>query len=408
MSNKVRNNKLTRRNFLQTSMAAAAGCTLLSNVSGNSAKLSGIPDLLKIETPFHGAVLNTRHGVKVKDGLKITVRGEAPLICKVTVNGMDTTRSGTKFSSEIILREKETEITALSNGPLGSSKHVIRVIWDKNSFPRYGFEIDDNIFFLRDIARNKYKSIFDCFYLEGLKNFHQKYGTKFVLNTYFSDGLEYTNKKEFNLTHFPERYKSEWKDNASWLRMAFHAYSNYPDRPYQYASANKLISDLEMTASEIIRFAGPDSYTPPTVIHWNLAHPSTHKSLAEKGVRVLRTGGPKITGGVWDNNYFVDDIRSEYLSRHDAFMDFEKGIVFAMADLCCNRTPLKEIVPKLEEIAQNPDRAEIMDLMTHEQYFWPFYKNYIPDHFQRLDTAINWVTEHGYKPVFYNDGFLGA
>ena len=49
-----------------------------------------------------------------------------------------------------------------------------------------------------------------------------------------------------------------------------------------------------------------------------------------------------------------------------------------------------------------------MDLFTHEQYFWPFYRNYIPDHFARLDTALRWVTEHGYKPVFLHEGFLGA
>jgi len=49
-----------------------------------------------------------------------------------------------------------------------------------------------------------------------------------------------------------------------------------------------------------------------------------------------------------------------------------------------------------------------MDLFTHEQYFWPFYANYIADHPQRLDAAIRWVTDHGYRPVFLHEGFLGA
>jgi len=49
-----------------------------------------------------------------------------------------------------------------------------------------------------------------------------------------------------------------------------------------------------------------------------------------------------------------------------------------------------------------------MDLFTHEQYFWDFYHNYIPDHEQRVEAAIRWVTDHGYKPVFYHEGFLGA
>ena len=59
--------------------------------------------------------------------------------------------------------------------------------------------------------------------------------------------------------------------------------------------------------------------------------------------------------------------------------------------------------------AKDPNTAEIMDLVTHEQYFWPFYMNYIPDHFAaaRHDASAG-CTEHGYKPVFYHEGFLGG
>jgi hypothetical protein len=46
--------------------------------------------------------------------------------------------------------------------------------------------------------------------------------------------------------------------------------------------------------------------------------------------------------------------------------------------------------------------------MTHEQHFWPFYSSHVPDHFERLDIAFRWVTDNGYKPVFFHEGFLGA
>ena len=49
-----------------------------------------------------------------------------------------------------------------------------------------------------------------------------------------------------------------------------------------------------------------------------------------------------------------------------------------------------------------------MDVFTHEQYFWPFYNNYLPDHFQRLEKAVQWLTEHDYIPVLWNDGLMGA
>ncbi len=39
---------------------------------------------------------------------------------------------------------------------------------------------------------------------------------------------------------------------------------------------------------------------------------------------------------------------------------------------------------------------------------WPFYENYVPDHFDRLDVALEWLTEHGYEPVFFHEGLLGG
>ena len=74
----------------------------------------------------------------------------------------------------------------------------------------------------------------------------------------------------------------------------------------------------------------------------------------------------------------------------------------------CNSVPVDRIAGTFEPLAKDPNTAEIMDLFTHEQYFWPFDRNYIPDHAQRLDTAIRWVTEHGYKPVFLHEGLLGG
>ena len=126
--------------------------------------------MLKIEEPFHGSVLNRRHGEEVENGLKILVRGEAPLRDMVTVNGSPAQRSGVEFTSEVVLHDKETEIVALSNGGFGRYEHRIRVIWDRYSVPRYRFSVDDNSFFLRDVAQKNYHSLFDCFYLKILKD----------------------------------------------------------------------------------------------------------------------------------------------------------------------------------------------------------------------------------------------
>lgn len=392
----MKDQRIKRRIFLQTTAVGAAGIILGS--PGRAAAFSFQP--MTIEEPFHGAILNHRHGEQLDDGLKIQVSGAAPLRDRVTVNGLPAQRAGSKFNCEIVLRKKETEIVAASAGGFGRHEHRVRVVWDRHSQPRYRFSIDDNSFFLRDVAQKKYASLFDCFYLKILRELHAKYGTRFVLNIY------YATEDGFELPQFPDRYKAEWKDNSDWLKLSFHAYADKPDRPYQYAPAKTLIADFDKVAEQILRFAGEQTYSPPTVIHWAMVQPMALKPLAERGVRVL-SGYFRRRNGIWDINYLLDDDRSEYLSRHDALMDFDSGIIFSKVDIVCNTTPKQRIVSTLEPLTKDPNSAEIMDLFTHEQYFWPFYRRYIPDHAERLETAIRWVTEHGYKPVFFHEGLLG-
>ena len=92
----------------------------------------------------------------------------------------------------------------------------VRVVWDRYSEPRYRFAIDDNSFFLRDIAGKNYKSLFDCFYLKLLRDLYRKYGAKFVLNIYYTaaDDAKFPTAADFRLPQFPARYKGEWRDNA--------------------------------------------------------------------------------------------------------------------------------------------------------------------------------------------------
>lgn len=390
---------LTRRKFLHATAAGTlGGLYAMENPTIQAEQSSG---RVKIREPFHGAVLNHRHGKQTAEGLTIAVSGEARPGDRVTVNGALAERSGNRFSAAVTLRDKEPELVAVAEGSSGRRDDRVRVVWDHYSEPRYRFSIDDNSFFLRDIAEKNPKSLFDGFYLKMLRDLHKKYGVKFTVNIYYTTG------KDFNLTQFSDRYKSEWHDNTDWMRLAFHAYANDPDRPYEDAPPEKLIADLDQVAEQIRRFAGEEAYAPPTVIHWGMTRHSAFKPLYDRGVRVLSGYFAKMSGK-WDVNYRWDDEHSEYLSRHDAWKDFESGIVFSRVDIVCNSVPVNKIVSTLEPLTKDPNTAEIMDLFTHEQYFWPFYRNYLPDHPQRLDMAIRWVTEQGYKPVFFHEGFLGG
>jgi len=200
---------MQRRTFLKRALAAGAGLGLGASRRAWAAETGPVV----VEHPIHGAVLNRRHGTPVEGGLKIRVTGTAPGGLPVTVNGESAGRDGERFAADVVLRDPVAEVVAVSGG----NRQSIRVRWDRRSFPRYRFSIDDNSFFLRDVAQKKYQSLFDCFYLAMLRDLHRKYGTKFVLNIYF------TTADGFDLTQFPDRYKGEWGDNAAWLSLSFHA-----------------------------------------------------------------------------------------------------------------------------------------------------------------------------------------
>ena len=257
----------------------------------------------------------------------------------MTVNGVACRREGNRFEADVPLREPGDRPGRRGRGRAAAGKRTAsRVVWDRYSEPRYRFSIDDNSFFLRDIAQKNYTSLFDCFYLKRLRDLHEKYGTKFTVNIYYvaADDVKFPTDADFRLPQFPDRYKGEWRDNAHWLKLAFHAYANMPDRPYQDAPPEKLIADLDLVAAEIHRFAGEETYAPPTVIHWGMTRHSAFKPLYSRGVRAL-------------SGYFRQERRQVrhqlQLGRRplrvssantDAWKDFESGIVFSRVSIVCN------------------------------------------------------------------------
>jgi len=360
--------------------------------------------MLHIEDPIHGAVVNHRWGTQDEQGLRLTVTGTAPPHGAVTVNGRSAQVANGRFTAEVLITEPEQDLVAQYEGTLGQQQHTVRVVWDKASRPRYRFSIDDNSFWLRDVHQQQYASLFDCFYLDILRGLNREYGAKFTLNIYSQTDDDPANP--FLLTDFSDKYKGEFAANADWLVLAFHAKSNLPDRPYQYAAAATLLADKHMVEEQIVRLAGEATLAQPTVIHWGMVPPEAWPAMYDDGIRVL-SGFSHPTSRGYDINYWLDQERSEWLYHHEAIKDFPSGLVFSVCDIVCNNTPVEEIEATLQPSCDNPRKAEIMDLFTHEQYFWPFYTRYLPDHGERLNQTIRWVTEHGYEPVLFHEGFMG-
>jgi len=358
-----------------------------------------------------GAIVDYTCGRETDEALELPIQGIADSAAFVTVDGAPTVRDGRTFIGTARLTKRVNEIAIHASSQEGETTQAITVVWDKKAFKRYGFSIDDNCFFLTDIARDRPKSLFDHFYLKGLRDINRKYGTRFILNCFYRN-----DHAGFTINEFPDCYKAEFEENSPWLRLAFHAYSEFPNRPYQHANAQKLAADYDLIASEIVRFAGVKTLIAPTNIHWGMQPPETQQALHDRGMRV-QTGSFILEGHedldghpsrVCDVGLYYDKDVSEYVVSHLVFYDRIHDMFLCPDALICNLTPLEKIVPELDRVLlKNPFYKMAIGLLTHEQYTYPYYENYLPDHLQRIDLACKCVTEAGYKPVFLTPGLLG-
>lgn len=355
---------------------------------------------LHITTPVDGTIYNRRTLNLHQGSLQIRVEGRCSGDARVTVNGAPAARSGTLLHAAVTPAPGVNRLTITADSASGRQSQTIRVFNDAASFPRYRMAIDDNIFFLRELVNDRSRSLFDHFYLAGLRRLHQRFDAAFLLNLFFTDGAD------FDLTHVPDRYREEWQDNAHWLKLAFHARSEFPDRPYQTAPPARLLADMDQVEEQITRFAGPATLAPLSVLHWVEMSPDARPALAGRGIRCL--GGLFRGDAGTDLAYQLPPMQAACAATSDGVVDFDSNILFTRIDMVPNSTPIEKIVPLLEGLASNPAQAEIMDIVTHEQYFYPFYTRYLPDHFQRLETALRWLADHGYRSVFFHEGFAGA
>lgn len=365
--------------------------------------------MLEITNVRHGAVLNRNHGRETAKGLEFVIEGLADPAAQIAVNGGPAERCDRNFRAPVRLTGKFNTVAVRSHSKFGDVEQRIMLVYDKDSFRRCNFFIDDNVFFLTDLAREKPQSLFDHFYLKALRDIHRESGARFTLNCFFRNDHD-----PFEISSVPDRYKGEWHDNADWLRLSFHAFSEFPDRPYQHAEGAVLAADYDKVRAEIVRFAGEATFIPPTVIHWGMTHPDNFAVLKERGVSVLagsfissrvKVGEQVSANPVADIGYFYEQDVTRYLKAQKAWYDTDVDLLLINNSACCNLDTPAEIVEYLDRDAKIGN--DFLSLVTHEQYCFPRYFNYIPDHLDRIALACRHMKKLGYEFVFFAEGFLG-
>ena len=274
---------------------------------------------------------------------------------------------------------------------------------------KFRLSSDDNILFLQDINKNKdeYASVFENPYLAMYKKAHDDFGAKVHLNIFYEfipNSCDFSSEREyFNLSMMTDKFRDEFRANSDWLKLAFHANSEYPDKPYKDASPEKIREDYLRVCREIERFAGSEVISNTTTLHWGAATREGVRELRRLGLRSLT--GYFRTNGAGDPvvSYYFDADRLDLVANSDYYYDPDTDMSFAQIDLVLNEKTYEHNISALGEIINDPLRGGFVSLMIHEQYFHSDYRRYLPDFEKRVLDACKMLKENGYLGTHLKD-----
>ena len=301
------------------------------------------------------------------------------------------------------------------------------------------FFIDDAIWFLRDLARKRPKSLFDSDFLKPLKDAHDRFGLKLQINLFYRTDFFY-GMDEFTLAEVPDCYKAEWQANKDWLKLGFHSLQEFPDYPWvniDYADVKKLFG---MIKGEIDRFAGEGVFTTALVPHWCPMSKDGCRALKDCGIKLMECSvGPRYRydgdrnrlpyghGLRLENNrkpetaFFWRDSRDAAImssicsynhissAQSDAtansyryVLDAETGMRFKHL---FGDAPVLNLVdvPTLRADTEKLLGREHLVFSDHEQYFFKDYFAYQRDYMEKIMEMSRMMHANGYGFIFIED-----
>ncbi len=300
------------------------------------------------------------------------------------------------------------------------------------------FYIDDVIWCLRDLARNKPASLFDIPFFKMLKKANGRYGVKTQLNLFYRTDYAY-GYDEFTLAEVPDTYKKEWEGASDWLKLSFHAKQEFPDYPHINASYEDVKRLFEDTQREVFRFAGEKSFTYGITPHWLPVSKAGVKALRDCGVklmnatfggqakefngdvsslpyghafRLLQNRQPEtkvfirdsrdtaITNSICGYNHVPDGHPAEWGVDFSMYYDEETDMNFKhFTSVCLNLIPYEEIESDFAPYIGN----EFFCAGDHEEYFFEDYFAYQSDYAEKIYKMSEILKENGYEFFFIDE-----
>ena len=267
---------------------------------------------------------------------------------------------------------------------------------------KYRLSSDDNIRFLKELTEGSYRSIFDHPYLSMYKQAHELYGAQVHLNLFFALDEQASSNfgskpAYFDLSMMTDAYKEEFRANSDWLKLAFHARSEFPDYPYGQAEGTTIRKDCLDVCREICRFAGRECIPNTATLHWGDANRDCVRALRALGFTSLTGYFIRNKQGKALVSYYVDPQFVDHLGARDFRMDTQEDMIFGRIDCILNNGTEEETLRKVATAAEDPHRGGFVSIMIHEQYFYEDYVGYLPDFRSRVLKSCELLFQRGYS-----------
>ena len=304
---------------------------------------------------------------------------------------------------------------------------------------RCSYFCDDAIWCLRDLTRQRPKSMFDHPFFAVLKECHEKYGLKMQINLFYRTDFFY-GMDEFTLKDVTDAYKGEFAANSDWLKLGFHSLQEFPDYPWINADAADVKKLFGMIYGEVVRFAGETSFARACVPHWCPMSKDGVRALKDCGIRLMECSiGPRYafdgkeerlpyghsfrllqnrkpeTGFYWRESRntaisasicaynHISEAQSAqtahtlgYLHDPETGMNFHHMFCDAPCLNLCTLETLKEDIAKCLG-------GEYLIFSNHEQYFFKDYLAYQPEYADKIRLMCRMMREAGYAFMLMED-----